>query len=325
MSGIETRYFVHNHHPMIEFTLAAGDPIALKTASARKFKGTRLPGSDIIRADRDGYAIVLQLLELSSFSLCYRQLEFTKDQYLNTRERFKGWRLEAVLTGELTIKEADGKELTLLANQYRITDSPIFQSHFSANRGCSYFSVYFGRKHAEDIADTAAFMPTGPRNMPARMREKIFELLENPYEGKTRAYYYENAIRDLALHHINAPIMNIPGKLTEKERAAVYAADAIIAQNIERHIKIADLARMVHSNTEVLKRGFLEVFGMGVFGRLLERRMERAKLLLEETDKPIQLVSELAGYSTVAGFITSFRRQFEMTPKDWRKKRRSGL
>jgi len=64
---------------------------------------------------------------------------------------------------------------------------------------------------------------------------------------------------------------------------------------------------------------------MGTFERLLQRKMERAKNLLETTDRQVQDVSEMAGYETVTGFINAFRKQFKMTPKDWRKKSRGLL
>jgi AraC-like DNA-binding protein len=82
---------------------------------------------------------------------------------------------------------------------------------------------------------------------------------------------------------------------------------------------------MTRTNVHVLKTGFARVFGMGTFERLLQRKMDRAKYLLETTDRQVQDVSEMAGYETVTGFINAFRKQFKMTPKDWRKKSRGLL
>lgn len=46
--------------------------------------------------------------------------------------------------------------------------------------------------------------------------------------------------------------------------------------------------------------------------------MEHAKTLLETTQKSIGEIAELAGYDTAAGFIHAFRREFGITPREWR-------
>jgi len=46
--------------------------------------------------------------------------------------------------------------------------------------------------------------------------------------------------------------------------------------------------------------------------------MEHAKLLLESTDKPINEIANLTGYDTAASFIHAFRREFGLTPREWR-------
>lgn len=76
---------------------------------------------------------------------------------------------------------------------------------------------------------------------------------------------------------------------------------------------------MAGTNQFKLKNGFRRIFGMGVFHRLLFLRMEHAKTLLETTNKSIGEIAELAGYDTAAGFIHAFRREFDITPREWRR------
>ena len=77
---------------------------------------------------------------------------------------------------------------------------------------------------------------------------------------------------------------------------------------------------MTGTNAFKLKKGFRLVFKMGVFGRLIHRRMERAKFLLENSSKPVKEIALDSGYTTVAGFITAFRKKFKMTPLEWRER-----
>ena len=81
---------------------------------------------------------------------------------------------------------------------------------------------------------------------------------------------------------------------------------------------------MTGTNEFKLKRGFRQLFGMGVFHRLLFRRMAQAKMLLETTHQSIKEIAEIAGYDTVAGFIHAFRREFKVTPREWRNKQSEG-
>jgi len=161
--------------------------------------------------------------------------------------------------------------------------------------------------------------------MSGPMREVIYRILENPFEEKFRDAFYDYSIRELLFYHISAPQFTPPGELSQTELAAVYEADRIISANLSVHYSINELARMTHTNVHVLKTGFARLFGMGTFERLLQRKMERAKYLLETTDRQVQDISELSGYETVTGFINAFRKQFKMTPKDWRKKQRGLL
>jgi len=65
---------------------------------------------------------------------------------------------------------------------------------------------------------------------------------------------------------------------------------------------------------EVIAEPTAQVFGIAGSGK------SGGKLLLETTDKSIGEIAEIAGYDTAAGFIHAFRREFKLTPREWRKK-----
>ena len=151
------------------------------------------------------------------------------------------------------------------------------------------------------------------------MANKINEMLRNLYSDQLRDFYYENCVRELLFFHLSQSRSSLPGELTNTDVASIYKADALMASNLQQHFTIDEFARMVNSNSFKLKTGFSKVYGMGVFKRLVFRRMEHAKLLLSTTDKSIGEIASLAGYDTVAGFIHAFRREFGLTPREWRK------
>lgn len=144
----------------------------------------------------------------------------------------------------------------------------------------------------------------------------INEMFHNPYTEELRDFYYENCIRELLFFHLVQGKNAMPGELIHKDIALIYKADAIIASNIQEHYTIDELARMINTNSLKLKLGFNKVYGVGVFKRLVFRRMEHAKTLLATTGESIGEIAGLTGYDTVAGFIHAFRREFGVTPRE---------
>jgi len=225
-------------------------------------------------------------------------------------------RLEALLSGEIRIP-ANGERIKFRSGEYRLTDVPLFTALFKQNTSCSIFITHYSLELLKQLEINIE--PCAPRRMSNMMANKINEMLRNPYSDQLRDFYYENCVRELLFFHLSQDRSPLPGELTNTDVASIYKADALMASNLQQHFTIDELARMVNSNSFKLKTGFSKVYSMGVFKRLVFRRMEHAKLLLSTTDKSIGEIASLAGYDTVAGFIHAFRREFGLTPREWRK------
>lgn len=304
---------------MIEITLSTGQKAPFKSAPVKKFRGTRLPGAELLQATENGYDISIHNFTTRLFSLSLRSLHCNTENSFTISESSEYLRLETVLTGEMHIRNSDNSETILLPGQYRITNEKSFRVEITPLAGCIYFVVYITPTLVEQTPMGDTLHISKPRMMAASMRAVITRMLENPFEEKLRDAFYDYSTRELLFYHVTAPPFTLPGELTSAEVSAVYAADAIIAANINIHYTIRELARMAKTNEYVLKTGFPHIFGVSVFDRLLQRKMDKAKYLLETTDKQIQEISELSGYETTTGFIHAFKRIFKMSPKDWRK------
>lgn len=307
---------------MTKLTYSTGCPVPFQPAPVKKFRGTRLPGADLRQAIEDTYSVSFHHFTTDLFQISLRNFCCTANQSFQVTETIESIRLETVLTGELHIKKADGSEVNLLPGQYRITEEKSYEFEIKSSQGCQYFVVFMSAALLEQTPVGETIRPSEPRMMSDTMREVIHRILDNPFEEKLRDASYDYRVRELLFYHIAAPPFTMPGELTPAEQAAVYAADTIIASNLNVHYTIPELARMVNTNVYVLKTGFPKTFGASVLDRLLQRKMDRAKFLLETTDKQIQEISELSGYETPTGFINAFKKMFKISPKDWRKKSR---
>lgn len=281
-----------------------------------------MPGSALLQASETGYAVSVHHYTTHLFRLSLRRFQSSTELSFTITEACHYIRLETVITGELTIKNPDGTATTLLAGEYRISDTRTYELLVNPSAGCLYFVVFISPALIEQTPMGELIKPCGQRMMAVSTRAIITRLLDNPFEEKSRDAFYDCSIRELLFYHLSAPPFTPPGELTPPEIAAVYAADAIIAANPTIHYTIPELAKMVHTNEYVLKTGFPRIFSVSVFDRHMQRKMDRAKYLLETTDKQIQEIGELTGYETPTGFINAFKRLFKMSPKDWRKKSR---
>ena len=86
----------------------------------------------------------------------------------------------------------------------------------------------------------------------------------------------------------------------------------------DKELKLEALSKIVHMNANYLSDLFKEVTGKNYIDYLTLMRMNKAKKLLRETHLKTYEISEQIGYTTAKYFCTLFRRNFGITPTDYR-------
>lgn len=302
----------------IQFFFANGKMLTFQEITRKSYRGVLLPGSNVQQSNIKTAVITVQEFRNPLFSINHCLLEiFSKIKF--TISESPGLRFEALLTGEMYVT-INGTKRKFRAGEYRLTDVPLFTAIFRKDTSCSFFMAHYSAELLEQLG--IEIVPCPPQKMPDQMSHLINELLHNPYTDKLREFYYQNCVRELLFLHLTKGKNLLPGELMNKDIELVYKADSIIAANLQEHYTIEELSRMSGTNKLKLKKGFRLLFGMGAFHRLIFRRMEQAKLLLEDTDKSIGEIARLTGYDTAAGFIHAFRRESDMTPREWRNRQK---
>lgn len=100
------------------------------------------------------------------------------------------------------------------------------------------------------------------------------------------------------------------------EQILVYVenhSDAVTLQNVAKHFGYHPnyISSLLHKKTG---RMFSKI--------LLEKRMERAVLLIKNTDLPIENISEMLGYSNHSNFYKAFKEYFGKTPREYNSTKR---
>ena len=99
---------------------------------------------------------------------------------------------------------------------------------------------------------------------------------------------------------------------------AIELAKSIIEKDPVSHIHILMLADRAGINEFKLKVGFRELFRSSPYQYRLHLCLERAKVLLEETDDTIDQIAFKVGFDTYNGFSTAFKKAYSIAPTEYR-------
>lgn len=91
-----------------------------------------------------------------------------------------------------------------------------------------------------------------------------------------------------------------------------------INEYLEQDIKLADLAKLLEMSRFHFSRLFRQSIGISPHQYLLQQRIERAKQLLKQTDKPIVEIALMCGFNSHSHLSKQFKQLTSLTPKAYR-------
>jgi AraC family transcriptional regulator len=112
--------------------------------------------------------------------------------------------------------------------------------------------------------------------------------------------------------------IGLGGMAPHKLRKATAIIDHHLNGEQEGRVPLRAVAEEVGMSYFHFSRAFKKSMGMSPTNYIAERRIERAKGLLNETQLPISEIALRSGFSSQSHFTNSFRRVAGSTPKDFR-------
>jgi|TARA_R110002050_G_scaffold143770_1_gene269092 AraC-like DNA-binding protein len=94
----------------------------------------------------------------------------------------------------------------------------------------------------------------------------------------------------------------------------------ILESNIDLIQSLDDMCKITRLSENKIRRYIKKEFGQTPKIWLDTKRLEKAVLLLNNTNKSITDISTTCGYSTVSWFISQFKKYYKQTPKEFRHK-----
>ncbi len=146
-------------------------------------------------------------------------------------------------------------------------------------------------------------------------------LAELESEGLGGRLYAESLANVLAVHllrHYTAAGGGARGFTGGLSGQRLRRVMAFIADNYESDVSLADLARVAGMSTFHFAREFKRTTGTPPHQYLIKFRVDRAKVLLTESEMPLVEISSRSGFSHQSHFTRLFRRLSGTTPQCYR-------
>jgi AraC family transcriptional regulator len=109
------------------------------------------------------------------------------------------------------------------------------------------------------------------------------------------------------------------GMAPHRLRKAIGLIDHHLAVEEEGRVALRVVAKEVGMSYFHFSRAFKQTLGMSPTSYIAERRIERAKRLMQDAALPISEIALRSGFSSQSHFTTSFRRLAGVTPRSFRK------
>ena len=109
--------------------------------------------------------------------------------------------------------------------------------------------------------------------------------------------------------------------LSESEKQDIIHSKVIpyIKENITNPFTITDLAKHAALNPQYMMRLFKKTTGKSIVEYVTVYKMERAKELLKKSQWTNEIIAEKVGYVSSNYFIKLFKKQYGITPREYRK------
>lgn len=102
--------------------------------------------------------------------------------------------------------------------------------------------------------------------------------------------------------------------LSKEDLSALSLAKDILDKTFVNPQTLSELSKKIYLNEYKLKTGFKQRYGQTVYGYILEKRMEFARILLEQRRFKVGDIAGMVGYTNTGHFISAFNKKYGVTP-----------
>lgn len=187
-----------------------------------------------------------------------------------------------------------------------------------------YYDVFLKERYGNNYFDTKnalKFLSLSP-NLPEL--NFLFQQIKNCQARGTALYIYlEGKILELlALATYSYEQANkmalIHVKLNNRDIRLLKKVIDYMKSDLSKYPSIKQLAKISNMSTTRFQLAFRKIYGTTVYEYLKTLRMNRALLLLEDSDYSIKSIAKEVGYNNAGHFAGLFKKMYGVTPKRYR-------
>lgn len=132
------------------------------------------------------------------------------------------------------------------------------------------------------------------------------------------------AALSFAYHLTNGECTEIDGcaLVSKGQRRIVTEAEQMLTGDLKKRYTMAEIASRFGISSSAFKKYFTAVYGRPVSRYMREKRMEKAAVLLGETDKSVGAIASACGYEHQGKFGMAFKAFTGISPLEYRRLRR---
>lgn len=162
------------------------------------------------------------------------------------------------------------------------------------------------------------------REMPLQpdMRQCLLQLSQADYSGPLRRLYLESKANELLCMMVrflsNTDEKPYPMVFSRRDKEALDEARSILDSEFTTPPTIEQLAFRVKINRNKLTYGFRHFMGATVSDYCRQQCFSQAIQYLRDTDKPINLIADISGFTRATSFSAAFKKYTGLTPRQVR-------
>ena len=205
----------------------------------------------------------------------------------------------SLIVSDVIMPEMDGIEFT------RQLKSSLTTSHIPVILLSAEIPDTLMQKSLDTGADAYLEKPFSPN--------KLHSMVDNLIDNRKRVY-------EFYLSSLPSDAKLPTGRVSAQEQKFLRTIQEYVSDNLHRAITLDDLAEAVCLSSSSLYKKMKEYADISPMEYVMKVRLHRAVELLKDDSISVQDVAMAVGFNTHSFFSECFKREFGMTPRQWRLK-----
>jgi AraC-like DNA-binding protein len=262
------------------------------------------------------------------FDIQIMQYEFPDDLF----------KIEYCFGGHL-LCEDNSREVTFQKNCLHLSQMSDMRGHLSFSKNQSFKSVTFhsenglikeilgsaGKKLWEEMLGKGEFGEKKPyvgMLTPLDIAGDFLQIVNCNYPNKVKKLFFESKFLEIVSRMIAYDLLGQEENswLGAFETAQIKNIPELLMEHLDSPPSIPELARKLSLNATTMKRGFKKIFGEPIYAHHRNMCLERAAMMLLNTNKSIIEIALEVGYSNSGSFGYAFKQRYGVSPSIYRMK-----